>query len=411
MVRLTPSLKKELRTTIKNNLKRYISLLSIIFLGVMFYIGMKSNAPVLQDSMISYINETNYMDIEVASVFGFTDEELIALKNAIPEIKTIEGGYEQDTVIVFQDEHGKKVEKNVAVKTYSDKKEINRLYLLQGRDAKEKGECIADGSLVGLGYKIGDKITIEGIDNLVQKELTIVGFARSPEYISVDKGSSHLSSGKINYFLYVHEDNYDLSKSLYNVARVKLQYKYPAFSDQYNNYIEDIKKRIDSLSDDISKDRKAEFLEIKNNELEIAKEDFETKKKSATDEINAAKSKLDAADAEIAQAEESVMSDREIDLYIAYNKSILDSTKEQLDLSKQMVDMIKGILETLTKTEDANVTGDVASLSEALTGWTNKLHSYENKLDSLNKQLADKRKECVNAPFGPIKTACDSSIK
>ena len=411
MVRLTASLKKELRTTIKNNLKRYISLLSIIFLGVMFYIGMKSNAPVLQDSMISYINETNYMDIEVASVFGFTQNELESLQKSIPEIETIEGGYEQDLAVILHDQHGKKVEKNIAVKTYSNKKVINRLYILQGREAIKKGECIADGSLVGLGYQLGDKITIEGLDNLEQKELTIVGFARSPEFISVDKGSSRLSSGKINYFLYVHEDSFDLTESLYNVARIKLYYKYPAFSDKYNDYAESVKKEIDDLSNDISRDRKEEFLNIKNNELEIAKENFEAQKKAALEEIAAAKSKLDAADDEIAKAEESVMSDREIDLYIAYNKATLDSTKEQLDLSKQMVDMIKGIIGTMNTSEDADVTNNVEDLSNSLAGWTKKLHSYETTLDNLNKQLAAKRKECANAPFGPIKTACDSAVK
>ena len=116
MVKLTTSLKKELRTTIKNNLKRYISLLSIIFLGVMFYVGMKSNAPVLQDSMISFINETNYMDIEVASVFGFTEKELNDLKSKVPEIETIEGGYEQDLAVTFYNSRGKPVEKKCCYK-------------------------------------------------------------------------------------------------------------------------------------------------------------------------------------------------------------------------------------------------------------------------------------------------------
>ena len=409
MVRLTPSLKKELRTTIKNNLKRYISLLSIIFLGVMFYVGMKSNAPVLQDSMISFIDEHNYMDIEVASVFGFTEQELESLKEQVPEIATIEGGYETDVAVSFHNEKGKKVEKNVAIKTYSDKKTINRLYILEGREAKGINECVADGSLVGLGYKVGDTITIEGLENLKVKELTIVGFARSPEYIARDKGSSQLSSGKINYFLYVHEDNYDLSTSLYNVARVKLEYKYPAFSEKYNNYIETIKDKIDSLSDEISKERKQEFLNLKQNELEIAKEDFTKQKEDALGQLDSAKNQIDSAEEELNNAEANLMTDREIDLYIAYNKSMLDSTKEQLDLTRQMVDMLKGVVSSLSAGGESSP--DIEDLSKQLKYWSDKLHSYEKTLDDLNKQLAEKRASCANVPLGPVKTACDSSIK
>lgn len=408
MVKLTPSLKKELRTTIKNNLKRYISLLSIIFLGVMFYVGMKSNAPVLQDSMISFIDEHNYMDIEIASVFGFTEKELDQLKEKVPEIQTIEGGYEQDVAVMLHNEQGKLIENNVNIKTYSDKKIINRLYYLQGREAKEINECVADGSLVGLGYEIGDKITIDGLDNLKVKELTIVGFVRSPEFIAKDKGQSQLSSGKINYFLYVHEDNYDLNSSLYNVARVKLVYKYPAFSEKYNNYVESIKDKIELLADDISKDRKEEFLSIKNNELELAKEEYEKKKNEANQQLESAKSTLDAAEEELNTAEANIMSDREIDLYIAYNKSILDSTKEQLNLTRQMVDMLKTVLGTMSTGGESSQ--DVKNLAATLKSWRDKLKSLENKLDDLTRQFNEKRESCEGVPLGPVKAACDSAL-
>ena len=411
MVRLTKSLKKELRATIKNNLKRYISLVSIIFLGVMFYVGMKSNAPVLQESMISFINEHNYMDIEVASVFGFTNEELELIKEKIPEIETIEGGYEKDITIDFKNTKDKIVEKNVAVKSYSDKKVINRLYFLQGREATKKGECIADGSLVGLGYEIGDTITIENLDNLVQKELTIVGFVRSPEFISHDKGASNLTSGKLNYFLYVHEDNFDLPDGTYNVARIKLADKYPAFTNKYNDYVEKIKKEIDNVSDEISKDSKEKFLEDKVNELAVAKEDFIARKNSAKNELESANNQITAAQEALDKAESNLMSDREVDLYISYTKATLDNTKEQLELTKQMLEAMKTIFGTLSTDEDADLTQDIETLSAKLTVWTTRLKSYEETLDDLNRQLEEKKKSCEFVTIPEVIAACDSAIQ
>ncbi len=411
MVKLTKSLKKELRATIRNNLKRYLSLVSIIFLGVMFYVGMKSNAPVLQNSMISFIDEANYMDIEVASVFGITDEEMEQLKNGIPEIETVEGGFEKDVPVDLIDEKGKKVEKNVAIKSYSDKKKINRLYYLQGREAKAIGECVADGSLVGLGYEIGDTIKVEGLDNLLVKDLKIVGFARSPEYISHNKGSSNLTSGKINYFLYVHEDSFDLANGSYNVARIKLKNKYPAFTDEYNDYVEKVKDKIDSVSDYISKTSKDKFLEDINSELQLAKDDFNVQKNAANSELSRAYNQIQNGEKEINQAAENIMSDREVDLYISYNKMTLDTSKEQLDLTKQMIDAFKDITSALSAGEDTELTTDVESLTRQLDSLNNTLKGYEATLDNLNKQLDDKRKSCEGVVIPQVIIACDGAIK
>ena len=99
MVKLNKSLKKELKSTIKVNIKKFISLTLIIFLGVAFYVGMKSNAPVLENTMIKYFKDYKYMDIQIISPIGLTDEELNDIKNEVPEISIIEGGFQEDVVV------------------------------------------------------------------------------------------------------------------------------------------------------------------------------------------------------------------------------------------------------------------------------------------------------------------------
>ena len=82
-------LDKELITTIKQNFKRYLSIIVIIFLGVTFFVGMRSNSSVFQKTMRAYLNEYNYGDIKIASEIGLTKKEIQELKKSIPEITNI----------------------------------------------------------------------------------------------------------------------------------------------------------------------------------------------------------------------------------------------------------------------------------------------------------------------------------
>ena len=91
-------------------------------------------------------------------------------------------------------------------KEASENKKINTIELKDGKLPSNNQECVIDSKMQLDGFNIGDKITINH-DLLTEKELTIVGIIQSPEYLAIDRGNSTLLSGKINYYIYVNEDN------------------------------------------------------------------------------------------------------------------------------------------------------------------------------------------------------------
>ena len=93
MVIMNKALKKELKSTIKLNISKYISLIIIILLGVAFYVGMNANSGILQKTMIQYFDDYHYHDLKIYSVYGISNEEMEQLKTEVPEIEVIEGKY------------------------------------------------------------------------------------------------------------------------------------------------------------------------------------------------------------------------------------------------------------------------------------------------------------------------------
>ena len=72
---LTSSFRK-----IKNNYRRFISLLCMALLGVGFYAGIKAASPDMLKTLDTYLDEQNTYDIEIVSTLGLTEDDLEEIK-------------------------------------------------------------------------------------------------------------------------------------------------------------------------------------------------------------------------------------------------------------------------------------------------------------------------------------------
>lgn len=171
---------KETFVTIKRSLKRFISILLIVLLGVGFFAGIKATSPDMKVTINKYYKDTNFQDIELLSTWGITEEELKLLKE---EFKA-EGYYSFDAIIKTD------IEEVAKILSYDKKKKLNNLVLVEGRLPSNDNECVIDDGKKH-SHKIGDMLTIE-TDNLKTKELEIVGVVKSPIYTSLERGSTEL---------------------------------------------------------------------------------------------------------------------------------------------------------------------------------------------------------------------------
>ena len=91
-----------------------------------------------------------------------------------------------------------------------DIKNTNVPILLEGNMPIEENECVVEKNvLTKLNKAIGDTIQLETEEKskIKEKNLKIVGIVQSPLYISRDRGTTTLASGKIDFYVYVKPEN------------------------------------------------------------------------------------------------------------------------------------------------------------------------------------------------------------
>ena len=186
--------------------KRFISILLMAFLGVGFFAGVRATSPDMKKTVDSYFDSTNMYDISIVSTLGLTDEDI----NAVSKVEGVDKAYGLYSEDVFVSLNG---EESI-VKLYAYDENINKLEIIDGKLPENVDECVIEVSMKDSeSISIGDYIDIR--ENLGEDEdtsfkntkLKVVGIVRSPLYISRDRGTTTLGSGKINYYMFVNKEN------------------------------------------------------------------------------------------------------------------------------------------------------------------------------------------------------------
>lgn len=74
---------------IKDNYKRFLSLLFMALLGVGFFVGIKATSPDMMKSLDKFFDKHNVYDIELVSNLGFNDKDIRKLEKVTGVDKVI----------------------------------------------------------------------------------------------------------------------------------------------------------------------------------------------------------------------------------------------------------------------------------------------------------------------------------
>ena len=221
---------------IKDNYKRFLSLICMAFLGVGFYAGIQSSSPDMLKTLDNFYDENNVYDISVISNVGLTEDDLLKLSK-IKNVELAINIQEKDTYLEIE-------ENNYVVKLIEYNSQMNNVYIKEGRLPKNNNEVSVDNALLeNNNLKLGDSITIDG------KKYSIVGNVISPLYFSAERPNSNLGSGKVDYYIYVYNGFLDLEAYSNIYITVKGAKKYLTNSDSYKKLINNVKKDIDLIKD------------------------------------------------------------------------------------------------------------------------------------------------------------------
>lgn len=227
---------KHIFMKIKDNYKRFLSLICMAFLGVGFYVGIQSSSPDMLKTLDNFYDENNVYDISVISNVGLTEDDLLKLSK-IKNVELAINIQEKDSYLEIE-------ENNYVVKLIEYNSQMNNVYIKEGRLPKNNNEVSVDNALLeNNNLKLGDNITIDG------KKYSIVGNVICPLYFSSERPNSNLGSGKVDYYIYVYNGSLDLEAYSNIYITVKGAKKHLTNSDSYKKLINNVKKDIDLIKD------------------------------------------------------------------------------------------------------------------------------------------------------------------
>ncbi len=291
---------------IKNTYKRFLSILVMAFLGVGFFAGMRAASPDMVDTIDQYYKESQVYDIKILSTLGLTNDDIDALSE-IDEIENTVGTYETEGKIEIDN-------KEIITKIMSVEK-LNKPILLQGNLPKTQNECVVEDSFLTANHKsIGDTIEVEiektkndegeEVEYLNKNILKIVGTVKSPLYISRDRGTSSLGSGKIDYYIYVHKENIKANEIYTNIyIKLKNSENYTTSSEKYEEYIAEVKEEIAAIKEEREKARHDKLVDIATRKVKEAEEKLNENKQNAQQQIEEAKQEIENGKNKIEKAE------------------------------------------------------------------------------------------------------------
>lgn len=231
------ALYKDSLREIKKKFKIFLSILFMALLGVGFFAGIRATTPDMQKTLDSYFKDLNVMDMNILSPSGFTEHD----RKDVDEISYVKDVSLVNTIDVV----GTIKKKDYTFKTITYDENINQIELVSGRFPKNESECVLDSIIQNV--EIGDTVSFHTEEGRIKnKNLTVVGFVKSPLYISKDRGTTTLSSGTIDYFLYMPKDN--VLGDIYTDMYITLNTKADRFSEEYSEYVERAKEELKNVN-------------------------------------------------------------------------------------------------------------------------------------------------------------------
>lgn len=372
------TLTKQSFLSIKKTFKRFLSILAIVLLGVGFFTGIRQTSPNMEESVDEYFKKQNVYDINLMSTWGITKDEINILKEKGYDVEPF---YSVDALIRIDDDYV------VKVHSYDPNAKMNKLSVVEGRLPETNTECVIEKNKDLGNYKIGDTITIDN-DTLKEKTLKIVGFVKSPLYISRERGSTKLLNGKVNFYMYSLITNFD--SDYYTESYIKLKNNESIYSKRYEQLI--------NIEEDKLKEITNKFIETRfNNEKSDALKELNDNIDKYNKEKKDTYKKLDDAEAKINKNEKNLNNNlTKLNNNEKKAKETFKTKKQEIETNKKKInDGITTLKKNIAYLE--SVGGDTTALKVQLSALETNLKKLNDGYNTLLKQEKSTFKEISSA--------------
>ena len=393
---------KDVLRAITHSWSRFLALFVIVALGAGFYSGLRTTALNMRATADAYYDDTRFFDVRLVSTFGFTDDDVEAIR-ATEGVESVMAGYSADWLVRMG-------EKDVVTRLHSlpsdlseDNEEyLNRPTLKEGRMPENPGECVVSvgGADDATGLAIGDTVTVEDTDGslgdtLARSEFTVVGFVESSYYLSMSLGTSTVGSGTLGRYLYVLED--DFSQEYYTDLYLSVEgsRELDTFSGAYEELVQPVLDSLEDLAGVRAEIRYGEIRDEAEETLADAEQTYEEEKAKAEKELDDAYQELLDGEQELEDAEQELL-DGEQELEDA-KRELEDARTELADGRQELVDGQAEYEDGVRQLEEgkADYEDGVRKLEEAKDEWSDGWSEYLTGLNEYehNASLVEQQKE------------------
>lgn len=380
MVKMKNAFLKDVLRDIKKSKGRFFSIFAIIALGVAFFSGIKVSPIDMKATADKYYDDNNFMDLTIYSTLGFTDEDIEEIKK-VDGVDDVFSTYSLDTVT-------KVGASELVIKVMgiplNNSNYVNKYTLVEGRLPENPNECVIEqGKINNLELSIGSKIKLESGNNedlsesLENTEYEIVGKVQTPYYLSSEKGTSNIGSGKVSSYVVVPLDNFKIPAYTETYVTVNGAKDLNSYSDKYFDFVDTVKISLESLGNDRAGIRYEEILNEANKKLSESKNKLNEEKKNGEEKLKDAKKQLDEAEEAIKTGEDELFK-KETD----YKLTIIQAENE-ISLGQYKIDSGKAQLEAGKKTlneEKANAESIINTGKETLKTLENNKKDLDNRI-------------------------------
>ena len=310
---------------IKKSLGRFISLILIVALGSAFFSGIREASFDMIKTMDKYYDDTFLMDYKIVSTMGLTDDDVDSISKLSNNLIVIPS-YSFDTVI-----------NGNVTRVHAIEEEVNKVNLISGRMPNNGYECLVEDGT----YAIGDKITLEKNDYVSNTKYTVVGTITSSLYTYKNKGISSVGDGKLDTYVYIPKDNFNIEYYTEIYLRDKNSINKISYLKDYLDEINILENKLKNLKQVRETIRYEEILkeatdEINKIEDKLIKEEKENgqKLKNTKQELDNNKQKLENAKIEWLQGENKLEQTK------VNTENELNNAKDKLTKAKEEYDKV-----------------------------------------------------------------------
>jgi len=419
---MKPKMRRNLYKEITTTKSRYLAIMAIVMLGVGFYAGLKATSPVMKHTADHYYDTHNLMDIRLLSTMGFTEEDVLAVKQQ-QDLEEVWATYSLDILMASEGGQQNVARLHALPRGARDGHGINLPMIIEGRLPDRSGECLIDiayGAAVGDTVRVSEANDQETLDMLKKYEYTVTGIVKSPLYISRDKGTSRIGDGSIAYFVIIPEEDFQLDYYTEILATVKGAKALDSYSEAYDQAIDAVKERLEPIAEERETIRYNEIMDEARAELDKGRQELADARKTAEDELSAAEEELKEASAKLDDSEKEI---KEGEQALADAQAKLNREKKAFDT--QILDAKKQLDEAeaqITKGYEEDEAGyaaflagraymtpeEAAAFEAALTQTRLQLEGAKNELES-RKQAYESGKTKAESEFKAAQAEIDKN--